>query len=385
MTEDLGRFDFLVIGAGIAGASAAYELADLGSVLLMEREDQPGYHTSGRSAAVFTETYGPPVIRKLVACAKPFFENPPQGFAEHPLLSPRGELFAAPAGQEETLEETFQKNAAQGVRQKRLSAAEALARHPLLRPESAAKGAIFVEEVWDMDVHALLRGFLKGFRARGGKASMRAELLGLERQGDLWHAQSKAGEARAPYVVNATGAWGDEVAALAGIAPLGLEPLRRTVITLDPPEGLDPARLPLLGDADLTYYMKPDAGRLLCSLAEATLQPPCDIQPDEEDIALLAWRLEEATTLQIRRIASSWAGLRTFLPDGEPALGEDPDHPGFFWLVGQGGYGIKTSPPLARATASLLDTGDLPADLTDRSIALNDLHMRRLRQIKTDL
>jgi D-arginine dehydrogenase len=379
LTEDLGTFDFLVIGAGIAGASAAYELAKLGSVLLLEREEQPGYHTSGRSAAVFTETYGPPVIRNLVACARPFFENPPPGFAEHPLLSPRGELFAAPSGQEEALEETFRTNAAQGVKQQRLTCDEALARHPLLKPESAAKGAIYVEEVWDMDAHALLQGFLKGYRSRGGKIAIRAELLGLERQGDLWHAQSKAGKAHAPYVINAAGAWGDEVAKLAGIAPLGLEPRRRTVITLDPPNGIDPAGLPLLGDADVTYYMKPDAGRLLCSLAEATPHPPCDVQPEEEDIALLAWRLEEATTLQIRRIASSWAGLRTFVPDDDPAIGEDPDHPGFFWLVGQGGYGIKTAPPLSRAVASLLDRSDLPADLKDRGIALEDLHMRRLR------
>lgn len=380
MSEDLGSYDFLVVGAGIAGAAAACELAGLGSVLLLEREDQPGYHTSGRSAAVFTETYGPPVIRKLVACARPFFENPPPGFADHPLLAPRGELFAAPAGQEAALEKNYRMNAAHGVVQERLTCAQALAKHPLLKPDSATAGAIFVEAVWDMDVHALLQGFLKGFRARGGKTVMRAELLDLERRGGLWQAKSKAGKARAPYVVNAAGAWGDVVAGLAGIAPLGLEPRRRTVITLDPPQGLDLARLPLLGDADLSYYIKPDAGRLLCSLAEATLQPPCDIQPDEEDIALLAWRLEEATTLQVRRIASSWAGLRTFLPDGDPAIGEDPGHPGFFWLVGQGGYGIKTSPPLARAVASLLEKGDLPADLKDRGIALDDLHMRRLRR-----
>jgi D-arginine dehydrogenase len=220
----------------------------------------------------------------------------------------------------------------------------------------------------DIDVHALHQGFLRGLRARGGRVVTDAEVRSLRRRDGLWTAETTAGTFAAPIVVNAAGAWADEVARLAGIGTVGLVPKRRTAFTIEPPEGVAPSGWPAVVDVAETFYFKPESGRLLVSPADETPMPPCDVQPDEIDVASAAARLEAATTLQVRRIAHKWAGLRSFVADKTPVAGFAPDAEGFFWLAGQGGYGIQTSPAMGRVAAALAAGRGLPPDIAARGV-----------------
>lgn len=370
--------DFLVIGGGMAGISAGYELALLGRTTVLEREPWPAYHSTGRSAAHFTETYGNAAIRRLVRAGRRFLETPPEGFTEHPLLIPRGLILIAPPGREGALERAFAEARRLTPSVRLLSVDEAIAHVPVLRRQQLA-AALQEPESRDMDVHALHQGFLRGMKARGGALVGGAEVRGITRANGAWSVETSAGTFHAGVLINAAGAWADIVAEMAGAAPLGLVPKRRTVLILDPPEGLDVSSWPLVVDVDERLYFKPDAGRLLVSPADATPCPPCDAQPEEIDIATGAARLEERTTLTVTRIANKWAGLRTFAADGSPVMGMDEHVDGFFWLAGQGGYGIKTSPALARCTAALLAGKDLPEDILALGLTRDDLAPRRLR------
>lgn len=362
--------DFLVVGGGIAGASAAFFLAEHGDVVIVEREGAPGYHATGRSAALYTINFGPPVIRKLAGASGAFFADPPAGFAEHPLASPRGALTFAGPGQEDALAAMLDDFLAFGGGVRGLDARETLARCPFLRPDRVI-GAIHESEVSDLDVHALLTGYLKGLRARGGRVVADAEVAALDRDANgRWRAETRGGTVfAAPVVVNAAGAWADEIAALAGVAPIGLVPKRRTALTFDPPPGLDSAKMPLVGDLDDSLYVKPEGGRLMASPSDATPSPPCDAQPEELDIAITVDRLERLTTLPVGRIAHRWAGLRSFVADGLPVVGMAPNADGFLWLAGQGGYGIETSPAMARIATALATGRPFPAEIEDRGVA----------------
>jgi len=370
--------DFLVIGAGIAGASAAFELSRHGRVILLEQEAQAAYHTTGRSAALFTETYGNLVIRRLTVAGRAFFKDPPDGFGEHPLLTLRGTLFIAREDQLAALDELAAQTptAAQAVT--RLDRAGALALHPGLDPAYVA-AALHEPASEDIDVHAVHGGFLRGMRARGGRMVLNARVAGLARAGGAWEAETPAGRFAGTVVVNAAGAWCDAVAALADVRPVGLVPKRRTAFTFDPPEGVDVSRWPATIDVDERFYFRPDAGRILGSPADETPSDPCDAQPEELDIAVGIDRIETATRLKVRRLASRWAGLRSFVRDKTPVVGFDAEAEGFFWLAGQGGYGIQTSPALGRVTASLIVEGDLPADLKARGLEGAMLAPERLR------
>jgi D-arginine dehydrogenase len=223
------------------------------------------------------------------------------------------------------------------------------------------------------------RGYLRGMTARGGRIVTNAEVTGLSRDGSGWRVATRAGDFAAPVVVNAAGAWCDEVAALAGVAPIGLVPKRRTAITFDPPQGQAIHGWPSMIDVDESFYFKPDAGRILASPADETPMPPCDVQPDELDVAILVDRLEQATTLQVKRIASKWAGLRSFVADKTLVAGFDAQAEGFFWLAGQGGYGIQTSPTMARVAAGLVAGKGLPPDLVDLGVSEATLAPDRCR------
>ncbi len=365
--------DILVIGAGIAGASAACELSASADVIVLEAESQPGYHTTGRSAALFTETYGNLTVRTLTSAGRGFFETPPEGFAEHPLLTSRGTLLVARQDQLGSLEETLAETAAQ-----RIDGAEAVTLNPVLNPDYVA-AAIFEPGAEDIDVHALHGGYLRGLRRRGGRLVTGAEVRALARQDGAWVAETRAGRYAAPIVVNAAGAWCDVVAGLAGVRPCGLVPKRRTAFTFDPPDGLDISNWPATIDIDEQFYFKPDAGRILGSPADETPSPPCDAQPEEIDLALGIDRIERATRLTVRRLVNRWAGLRSFVADKTPVVGMDPAADGFFWLAGQGGFGIQTSPALARTVVALIATGDLPADLIARGLDKAMLAPDRLR------
>lgn len=359
----MDRFDVIIIGAGIAGAGAAYFLAPGARVLMLEREEQPGYHSTGRSAALFSETYGNPVIRALAKGSRGFLEAPPAGFCDGPILLKRGLLQWAGADNEAALPKYFEEFS-RLAEVTRLSPDEAQALVPVLDPK-AMSGAIFEPYATDIDVNILHRGYLRHAAAAGAQLICRAEVTALARQSGDWAVTSSAGVFAAPVLINAAGAWADTVATMAGVRPKKIQPLRRTALTFDPPAGMAINDWPMVIDLAASFYFKPDAGRILASPSDETPTDPCDAQPDELDIALTIDRLETVSSLRVRRLASKWAGLRSFAPDRWMVAGFDPDAPGFFWLAGQGGYGIKTSPAMGRIAAALIGGGRYPADLAD--------------------
>lgn len=359
----LQDFDVVVVGAGMAGASAAAEIATTRRVALLERESQPGYHSTGRSAALFSETYGNAVVRALTRAGRGFFYSPPEGFAEHPLVRTRGSLHIARADQLAELNAFFALPDI-GANARRLNAAEALKLCPLLR-EGYAAAAILEPDAADVDVHALHQGYLKQFRARGGVLFTHANVDGLQKTSSGWVVRTTAGEFGARVVVNAAGAWADEIAKLAGLDPLGITPFRRTAMLVDPPSGFNIADLPNTIDIEEEFYFKPDAGKLFLSPADETPSEPCDAQPDEMDIAIAIDRVQQATVIDVRHVRRKWAGLRSFSPDRSPVIGYDERAAGFFWLAGQGGYGIQTAPAVSVLVASLVDGKGVPAKLAE--------------------
>lgn len=353
------RFDVIVIGGGIAGTSAAAELAADRRVLLLEREGQPGYHTTGRSAALLTPFYGNATVRMLNLAGARWYRAPPPEFADTPLVAPRGELYIGRDGDRDLVDEEVEKAKAAGAPAERLHGDAIQAMVPALRPEWSAHGW-YDASAADMDVAAILQGFLRRLRSRGGIVRTDGEALALSHGTGGWTIVTHTGEITAPVIVNAAGAWADRIAALAGLEPLGIAPLRRTAIIVAPPHGYDTAGWPGVADIRESWYFKPDGGRLMCSPADETPSEPCDAQPDELDIAICADRVQQALTIDIRRIEHSWAGLRCFVPDRTPVVGFDARAEGFFWLAGQGGYGIMTAPVLAAISAHLVADHPLP-------------------------
>lgn len=363
-------FDFAVIGAGIAGVSVAYHLAPKGSVVILEGEHVPAYHTTGRSAALHSETYGSAEIRAITVASGRFYRKPPAGFADHPLLTPRGAIIAGRAEQQAEMQKNAADFASLVPSVRWLEPGEVLRRHPLLKPEAAAGGAIFEPEADDMDVAAIHGGFLKGARAAGAVLRLDAEVIDLAAGDGLWTIGLRGGDKlRAANIVNASGAWADVVAAMAGAEPVGLVPKRRTAFTFDSPAGLDLTHMPMVIDFDESWYIKPEVGQFLGSLADETPSPPCDAQPEEIDVATAVERIETATTLSIRRIKNKWAGLRSFVSDKNLVVGYDPKVERFFWLAGQGGYGIQTGEAAGRLAASLALGNGMPADIAELGVS----------------
>lgn len=373
--------DFLVVGAGIAGASVGYWLARHGTVTILERESQPGCHSTGRSAALFWEGYGTAQVRALTCASRAFLSAPPEGFAAHPVLSPRGALIVAARERADALDAMLAEIAANAPAARKVSCEQALAMVPVLRAQ-AAQQAIFEPDAFDIDVHGLHQGYLRGVRAAGGAVVCGAEVLAIERDRGGWRVTSRAGEHRAAVLVNAAGAWCDELARLAGVAPIGLVPKRRSAFTFAPPAGVDCARWPMFIDVDERFYVKPDAGMLLGSPANADPTHPQDVQPEEIDIATAIERIESATTLSIRRPARTWAGLRSFVADGDLVGGFDPHTPGFFWVAAQGGYGIQTSAAMGEACAALASGRPLPARIADFGLDERMLGPARLSAVR---
>lgn len=354
--------DVLIAGAGIAGSSLAYELAGRAALLLVEQESRPGYHSTGRSAAMLTETYGSDVVRRLARASRRFFEAPPPDFADQPLLSPRGMLHVARADQRAALDRATAAALPLVASLRRLDAAGVVALAPLIRPDYVA-GGLLEPDARAIDVAALHQGYLRGLRRRGGRLLTDARIIAIDAANGGWRVATTAGEVRARVLVNAAGAWADRLAAMAGIAPIGLIARRRTAILLDPPDGLDPARWPMVIDVEEHFYIKPEAGQLLVSPADATPVEPQDVQPEELDVALAVDRYQMVTGRPVRRINHRWAGLRSFVADHDPVVGPDPAAPGFVWLAGQGGFGIMTAPAMARIAAALILDGTMPADI----------------------
>ena len=373
-------YDTLIIGAGIAGASLGYRLAGRQKVLLLEREAQPGYHSTGRSAAMFMEAYGTPQIQALTRASRAFYEAPPQGFCEHPLLEPRGCLYVASLEQRTLLEQTHAQNLANGTKVSLLDRDAALALVPSLRAENLA-GAVLEAGAMDLDVHALHQGFLRGYRAAGGELRCNAELIQAWYLDDLWQVQLGDGShVQARQLVNAAGAWADRVAEQCGVARIGLQPCRRSAFTFPGPADQDFARWPAVIGVDESFYFKPDAGQLLGSPANADPVEPQDAAPEELDVALGIYNIEAMTTLAIRRPSHTWAGLRSFVADGDLVIGFDVHAPAFFWLAAQGGYGIQSAAGASRLAADLLLGLPLCPGLVSQGVVPERLSPARFQQ-----
>jgi len=372
------RSDFLIIGAGIAGASAAYELAKRGSVVILEREKRAGYHSTGRSAALYAESYGNFVVRAITSASRDFYHSPPAGFAEHPLLSPRGTMLIARADQREALERHYVEISRNIRNVRKLDADGVRALCPALGPDIVA--GIHVPDDKDMDVDAIHQGFLRGAKRAGAELIVEAEAKSIRKANDVWRVETTAGAFAAPVLINAAGAWCDVIAGLSGIPSIGLVPKRRTAFVFPAPSGATIERWPAIIDADETFYFKPEAGTILGSPANEDPVEPHDVQPEELDVALAADRIEGATTLKVGRVIRKWAGLRSFVPDKTLVAGFEPGAPGFFWCAGQGGYGIQTAPAMGRIVAGLSTGAGLPPDVAALGVKESDLSPARFRR-----
>jgi D-arginine dehydrogenase len=374
----MSQADFIIIGGGIAGASTGFWLSPHGKVIVLERESHPAYHSTGRSAALFTAAYGTPQVRALTQASRAFFDNPPSGFCEHPLLTPRGEMTVDFSGDAAELNNQYLSAKATVPEMQLLSADEACARLPILRREKV-HGAIYDPSASDIDTDALHQGYLRGIRRNNGEVHTDCEVLGLSRDADgLWQVQTNGQTFSAPVIINAAGAWADKIGVLAGAQPLGLQPKRRAAFIFAGPEGVDIHHWPMLVSLDESFYMKPDAGMFLGSPANADPVEPHDVQPEELDIAMGIYQIEEATTLTIRRPTRTWAGLRSFVADGDLLSGFDQRVPGLFWVAAQGGYGIQTSPAMGQASAALVRGQPLPEQLLQFGLSSAMLSPARL-------
>jgi D-arginine dehydrogenase len=359
--------DAIVIGAGIAGTSVAYFMSPHAKVRVLERESYPGVHSTGRSAALFSETYGPPQVRALSRASRAFYEEPPQGFVENPILLPRGSLIVGPSEQAREIEALYQAIYPLMSSVRLRTQHEIRAMVPVLEPHFAGMG-LWEPDAADIDVHGLHQGFIRGLKSRGGEIVCNVDIRSIEHTQGQWHVETGEQRFRAPLLVNGAGAWVDEVAALAGVAPIGIEPRRRSAFLFAPPAGLATAHWPFVVAADESFYFKPDAGMMLGSPANADPVRPHDVQPDEMDIALAIDRIERATSMRIDRPTRTWAGLRSFVADGDLVGGFAPSASGFFWVAALGGYGIQTSAALGEACASLALGRALPAHLADQGL-----------------
>ena len=352
------RTDVLVVGGGIAGASAAYFLAPHQRVLLVERESGYGYHTTGRSAAEWTSAHFHGLMRAVVLFGRPFLDEPPPGFASVPLLRRRGNLMFVRPGGEAKVEQFLHEAKPLNPGLEEISADRALQIVPFLRRDILSR-TLYDPENCEIDVDALHQGFLRGLRAAGGETRSGVEFHGADRRGGAWRARVGDETIEAGLIINAAGAWADLVAVRCGVSPLGVEPRRRTALTFDP--GFDAASVPPVDDMNSGFYFKASGRVLMVSPGDQTPRAPCDAQPEELDVATAVDLFENATTLSVRRLTSRWAGLRTFVRDEHPVAGFATDEPGFFWVVGQGGGGIMSSPGMGELAAAIVRGQPLPA------------------------
>lgn len=368
------HFDVIILGAGIAGASIAAHLAAYKSVAILEMEDRAGYHTTGRSAASYEPNYGPAPMLAFTRASNDFFLSPPEGFADGPVLVPRASLFIEAEGQAAFTAKLL----AMGAGLEEISEIEAQKYFSILR--SGYGKRIFLDPATgDLDVDLLHRGYLKLMKSRGGELICNAGAKTIERRNSLWHITTPLGDFTAATIVNAAGAWGDVVAKMAGVAPIGLIPKRRSIGVI-PVDGIKhAAEFPMVTDVAETWYAKPQSGKMIVSSADATPVDPHDAYADDMAIAEGIERLMTATTLEVERLDHSWGGLRTFTSDGSPAIGFDPHTDGFFWLVGQGGYGIQSAPALSRTAAAMVLGQAIPEDVMAARLILADISLDRFK------
>ena len=345
--------DILIIGGGIAGLSAASALSRHAKVTVLEAEDAIGYHSSGRSATMLHYALGDPHVRALTLASRGFFEEPQPDFTDVPLGHRMPILIHAREDEVASLE-ALEAAIAPFATMERVEESGILDLCPVIRTgEGGAVAGLVDRNGIRLDTHALLQGHVHALRSNSGEVLTGARVSSIEFAGSAWTVRTERGEIHsAPILVNAAGAWADAIATLAGLGPIGLTPLRRTIITFDGPS--DTSGWPFAKTVGDELYFAPESGRLFASPMDEIPTEPCDAQPDEYEVALAAHRVEERTTMQVGRVHSRWAGLRTFAPDRHLVAGFDSRAEGFFWLAGQGGYGLQTSPVMAKAVESLV-------------------------------
>ncbi len=364
----MAQFDFLIVGAGIAGASIAAHLAATHNVVLVDMEDRAGYHTTSRSAASYEPNYGPPPMLAFTRASDDFFKKPPPGFADAALLTPRPSLFFEADGQAEHTAQLL----ANAVGLEEISIKRASELFPVLKPNYATRCFLDAHTA-DIDVDLLHRGYLKLFKSRGGTTLLSSPVTSALRIKSTWAIQCGATEIVAATLINASGAWGDVVAKICGAKPVGLVPKRRSIGVVPLAADLDFKDWPMVTDVGETWYAKPQSGKLIVSSADATPVDPHDAYADDTAIAEGIDRLMTAATVDVDRLEHSWAGLRTFAPDGNPVIGFDPYTEGFFWAVGQGGYGIQSCPALSATAAAMALHQPIDKDIID--LGLNPHHI----------
>ncbi len=380
MNSKIETADFIIIGGGIAGASAGYELCKKGKVIVLEKEGQAGYHSTGRSSAIFQKSYNKadPLLNILVRGSEKFLCHPPEGFTSHPLLKFRPLIYIASSDNQSSLDELKQKLSQIDVPSEFINGEEATRLLPILAPEY--QGRVLVEQgAADMDVSALHEGYLRAIKSTPGEVITNAEVTAIKRVSDRWQVTTTKGVFLTNVVINAAGAWVDQIAEIAKLSPIHIRPLRRTVIMVGVERGTSPEEWPLVMNVTEGYYFKPDSGKILMTPGDEKLMLPSDAQPEEIDIAYGAHFLEKATLLTVDKIDHSWAGLRNQVADGHPVVGFDPKAQGFFWLAGQGGFGIKTAPAMGRIAASLIIEDGLPQDLIDLGLTEDQISVRRVK------
>lgn len=372
--------DFLIIGGGIAGMSAAARLARHGKVVVLEAEDGLGYHSSGRSATFYHFGIGNKAVRAMTSYSRAFFETPPSAMADGPLCRPTPALFIARPDMVPALDALEAEMRLYTDTVSRIDERQMLELLPVLKTGPDATVAAVVDMGGRrLDADGLLQGYTRIVRREGGESVTNQRVCAITRDGGTWRITTLTGETyAAPILVNAAGAWADKIAIMAGVRPLGLEPKRRTIIVFEPPADMDVRNWPFVKAAVDDFYMIPEAGRLMASPVDEVPSEPVDAQPEEYDLALAAWKVEEYTTLTVPRIAHRWAGLRSFLPDRVPTAGFAPDAAGFFWLAGQGGYGLQTAPAMAEIVEALAIGGDWPAGLAALGLTASQVTPERL-------
>ncbi|ALJ13015.1 NAD(P)/FAD-dependent oxidoreductase [Sphingopyxis macrogoltabida] len=371
--------DFLIVGGGIAGVSAAARLTAHGRTVLLEAESGFGYHSSGRSATYYHFGIGKSVVRGMTAFSRAHFETPSANGTA--LSRPSAALFIAPPEMLAGLDLLEAEMRPYSDRLERLDADAARDIVPVLRcGGDGIVAAVLDRAARRLDSEMLQQDYRAAIKQAGGQSIPGARVVAIAREGTNWVVTTATGDRfSAPILVNAAGAWCDEIARLAGVEPLGLQPLRRTIIAFDAPPDQQIGDWPFTKTAVDDFYMLPESGRLLACPVDEVPSEPTDAQPEEYDIALAAAKVEHYTSLAVRRLSHSWAGLRTFTHDRVPVAGFAPDTEGFFWLAGQGGYGLQTAPAMAAATESLITGGNWPAGLTDWGVDRADLAVERLQ------
>lgn len=372
----IGTVDVVVVGGGIAGVSAAYHLSATHRVVLFEAAPQLAYHSTGRSAALLVENYGAEPIRPLTKASRRFLTDPPSELVDGSLVEPRGVLWLGNQDQEESLDEVETGARLVGSVVERWTTERAIDAVPALR-QAAVAAAVYEPGPLDIDVAGLHQAFVRGIRRSDGELLTSAPVTALTRESNGWRVEAGDKTLFAKVVVNAAGAWGDQMAQMAGVEPVGLTPMRRTAFMV--PGKDDWSRWPMVIDADHRFYFKPDGVQVLCSPADETPVEPCDARPDELDVARAIDRINTATTLNIRSVRSAWAGLRTFSPDRSMVIGPDPAAPEFVWLVGQGGTGIQTAPAAGELVAAQVRGEGLPTGLAEHGVDPEALAVARLR------